>query len=93
MITDDNMRLLHAILTNNQVIYEHRANIVKMYNIRRATIVDGQIADKKCHPGSIEIPQVSILLENEREKLGMNHYFGGGSHHDERSVVVENYYR
>ena len=71
MITDDNMRLLHAILTNNQVIYEHRANIVKMYNIRRATIVDGQIADKKCHPGSIEIPQVSILLENEREKLGM----------------------
>jgi hypothetical protein len=33
--------------------------------------VDGQIVDKKAHPGSVEIPQVSILLENEREKLGM----------------------
>jgi hypothetical protein len=42
-----------------------------MHAIRRATIVDGQIVDKKDHPGSVEIPQVSILLENEREKLGM----------------------
>jgi len=42
-----------------------------MHAIRRATIVDGQIVDKKDHPGSVEVPQVSILLENEREKLGM----------------------
>jgi hypothetical protein len=42
-----------------------------MHAIRRATIVDGQIVDKKDHPGSTEVPQVSILLENEREKLGM----------------------
>lgn len=42
-----------------------------MHSIRRATIVDGLIVDKKDHPGAVEIPQVSILLENEREKLGM----------------------
>lgn len=42
-----------------------------MHAIRRATIVDGQIVDKKDHPGSTEVPQISILLENEREKLGM----------------------
>lgn len=42
-----------------------------MYAIRRATVVDGQIVDKKDHPGSTEVPQISILLENEREKLGM----------------------
>lgn len=42
-----------------------------MHAIRRATIVDGQIVDKKDHPGTVEVPKVSILLENEREKLGM----------------------
>jgi hypothetical protein len=42
-----------------------------MHAIRRATIVDGQIVDKKAHPGSTEVHQVSILLENERERLGM----------------------
>ena len=42
-----------------------------MHAIRRATIVDGQIVDKKDHPESAEIQQVSILLENERERLGM----------------------
>jgi len=42
-----------------------------MHAIRRATIVDGQVVDKKDHPGSVEVPQVSILLENERERLGM----------------------
>jgi hypothetical protein len=42
-----------------------------MNTIRRATIVDGQIVDKKDHLGSVEIHQVSILLENERERLGM----------------------
>ena len=31
----------------------------------------GQIADKKDHPGSVEIHQISILLENERDRLGM----------------------
>jgi len=44
---------------------------LKMHAIRRATIVNGQIVDKKDHPESAEIQQVSILLENEREKLGM----------------------
>lgn len=33
--------------------------------------MNGQITDKKDHPESAEIQQVSILLENEREKLGM----------------------
>jgi len=42
-----------------------------MHAIRRATIVNGQIVDKKDHPESAEIQQVSILLENERERLGM----------------------
>jgi len=42
-----------------------------MLSIRRATIVNGQIVDKKDHPESAEIQQVSILLENERERLGM----------------------
>jgi hypothetical protein len=42
-----------------------------MHAIRRATIVNGQIVDKKDHPGTVEIHQVSILLENERERLGM----------------------
>jgi len=42
-----------------------------MHAIRRATIVDCHIVDKKDHPGTVEIPQVSILLENEKEKLGM----------------------
>lgn len=42
-----------------------------MNSIRRATIVNGQIVDKKDHPGNAEVPQVSILLENERERLGM----------------------
>jgi len=42
-----------------------------MHAIRRATIVNGQIVDKKDHPGSVEIHQVSILLENERDRLGM----------------------
>ena len=42
-----------------------------MHAIRRATIVDGQIVDKKDHPGTVEVPQVSILLENERERSGV----------------------
>ena len=42
-----------------------------MNSIRRATIVDGQIVDKKDHPGSAEVHQISILLEKERETLGM----------------------
>ena len=42
-----------------------------MNSIRRATIVNGQIVDKKDHPGFTEVPQISILLENERERLGM----------------------
>ena len=42
-----------------------------MHAIRRATIVDGQIVDKKNHIGTMEIPQLSILIENERERLGM----------------------
>ncbi len=42
-----------------------------MNSIRRATIVDGQIRDKKDHPGSVEVHQISILLEHERERLGM----------------------
>lgn len=42
-----------------------------MHAIRRATIVDGQIVDKKDHPGTVEVPQISILLENERERLGV----------------------
>jgi len=42
-----------------------------MHAIRRATIVDGQIVDKKAHPESTEVQQISILLENERDRLGM----------------------
>jgi hypothetical protein len=42
-----------------------------MHAIRRATIVNGQIVDKKAHPGSTEVHQISILLENERDRLGM----------------------
>ena len=42
-----------------------------MNSIRRATIVNGQIVDKKDHPGTVEVPQISILLENERENLGI----------------------
>ena len=42
-----------------------------MHAIRRASIVDGQVVDKKDHPGSVEISQISILLENERDRLGM----------------------
>ena len=41
-----------------------------MHAIRRATVVDGQIVDKKDHPGSVEVHQISILLEKERETLG-----------------------
>lgn len=42
-----------------------------MHATRRATVVNGQVVDKKDHPGTAEVPQISILLENEREKLGM----------------------
>lgn len=44
---------------------------IRMHSVRRATIVNGQIADKKDHPGSVEVHQISILLENERERTGM----------------------
>lgn len=41
-----------------------------MNAIRRAVIVDGNLADKRDHPDCEEIAQVSILLEKERAQLG-----------------------
>jgi hypothetical protein len=42
-----------------------------MNGVRRAVVVDGQLADKKNHPGCAEIHQVSIILEKDRERLGV----------------------
>ena len=71
MINTDDMVWLSSILTNEQLNIRRARQYHKMLSIRRATIVNGQITDKKDHPESAEIQQVSILLENEREKLGM----------------------
>ena len=39
-------------------------------SVRRAVIVDGRVCEKKDHPDSAEIPEVSGLLELERERRG-----------------------
>lgn len=39
-------------------------------NIRRAVLVDGNLADRRDHPDCEEIAQVSILLEKQRTQLG-----------------------
>lgn len=41
-----------------------------MNNVRRAVIVDGKICDKKDHPNSTEIIELSALLEEDRERRG-----------------------
>ena len=41
-----------------------------MNGVRRAVVVDGQLADKKDHPGCAEVHQISIILEKDRERLG-----------------------
>jgi len=40
-------------------------------NVRRAIIFDGNVAEKKNHPEYAEIPQVSLLLEADRERRGI----------------------
>lgn len=40
-------------------------------NVRRAVIFDGNITERKNHPECAEIPQVSLLLEADRERRGI----------------------